>query len=628
MLVCRNLRGAYCAVFLCRPLHVQRVSMQNWRVPTSNLYASNGDRHLMRLTPTPIIMQPNLTIGEGSSAPADSKVNASSVVLAVSASSGSVRGPVNGSIASTSSGGNSAGIKPAADSKESELAADIAGGKMDGEMVRAGGLKGLRMKPAPKRKGSSSSDSDSDSDSSSSDSDAGSGGKAKGAAGEPAGMGYLMGNPKGQSKYVGLLRRPEGYEGTPAGGSFRLPTNNNAAAGGGTDAAKPASGDAAAAAGGQSDAAKLLQQGGADGQFQRTNALKGLRLLSEVEKQGKEKGHKSRNNNGGDHSHPAHSPSSSDHEGTAPAAATAAASPNGDIAGSDGESGVGSGDDIESGSGSEGISDDDDDGGVNDFLDEPDDDGHAHGEHKADGAHANHHHHNHHHHKPGVGHNAGSASSIVQPSLLGTAGGGSASTMQGLGSPQAGYAFRTGSLTNGSGGGGVMSAASSQANMNAASSIMGTAGSVGVINATGIQSRSASPSGSPNDAASPVVVLSGAAGLMATAGSVVSTGSGTVSSGPSAGGASTVPVSTAELFEADTFFVVDKEWEHLKTLKLVFQGAGLDEKQQDRFLAALKPGENTEYEQPNDTVFAGHAVSVQLISARLHRIHSHVCLPA
>jgi len=30
-------------------------------------------------------------------------------------------------------------------------------------------------------------------------------------------------------------------------------------------------------------------------------------------------------------------------------------------------------------------------------------------------------------------------------------------------------------------------------------------------------------------------------------------------------------VSTAELFEAETFFEVDKEWESLKTLKLVFE---------------------------------------------------------
>lgn len=48
-----------------------------------------------------------------------------------------------------------------------------------------------------------------------------------------------------------------------------------------------------------------------------------------------------------------------------------------------------------------------------------------------------------------------------------------------------------------------------------------------------------------------------------------------------------VPVSTAELFEAENFKAVGKEWETLQTLKLVFERSELDAEQQRRFLKAL-----------------------------------------
>jgi [calcium/calmodulin-dependent protein kinase] kinase len=45
----------------------------------------------------------------------------------------------------------------------------------------------------------------------------------------------------------------------------------------------------------------------------------------------------------------------------------------------------------------------------------------------------------------------------------------------------------------------------------------------------------------------------------------------------------------SEFFETETFFQVEKEWESVTTLKLVFERAGLDQDQQRKFLAALEP---------------------------------------
>lgn len=60
----------------------------------------------------------------------------------------------------------------------------------------------------------------------------------------------------------------------------------------------------------------------------------------------------------------------------------------------------------------------------------------------------------------------------------------------------------------------------------------------------------------------------------------------TTTSGSAAGSLASPSVET---FEAETFFQVEKEWQTLETLKLVFERAGLDATQQLRFLQALQP---------------------------------------
>ena len=49
------------------------------------------------------------------------------------------------------------------------------------------------------------------------------------------------------------------------------------------------------------------------------------------------------------------------------------------------------------------------------------------------------------------------------------------------------------------------------------------------------------------------------------------------------------PPSTARAFETQNFLDVGKEWEHLKTLRLVFERAGLDHASQQTFLSLLAP---------------------------------------
>jgi len=74
------------------------------------------------------------------------------------------------------------------------------------------------------------------------------------------------------------------------------------------------------------------------------------------------------------------------------------------------------------------------------------------------------------------------------------------------------------------------------------------------------------------------------------------------SSGRGTSGSGSSKQTNAEQFEAENFVAVDKEWETMKTLKLVLDLAGLDQTRQQRFLAALQ---EKRYERGDNIVRQG-----------------------
>jgi serine/threonine protein kinase/serine/threonine protein phosphatase PrpC len=427
----------------------------------------------------------------------------------------SVRGPAAEgaalSAASTAAGPASSSSSSSSTAGAGEAwGATVASGALDGNMVRAGGLKGLRLKPAPaaRRRGSSS-----DSDSSSSSSSSGGSVKKRERAAAAAAAGV---RPKGPSKYVGLLKRPVDMEpGIPSGASFREGGANAPGSGGGGSAAASAAASAADLVG----AAKALQTGAMDAEFSRADALKGLRLKpvgGDGAGAGAGAGAAARRRRSVASAVSSHGSRESSKGPARPPRRTRGASNASSEAGG-GKKG-GEEDAITGLSDGDGGDDDDDDDDdeeddgedgdeFGDFLAESDGDGDG----KEDG---------------------GGAGDALRR------GASDGSRMAALGSTRS-LGNRTGSSLSA-----------------AAAAAAGVRGGGGLT-----------PSGA-DDGSTPVSAASGSA---------------------SGGGAATVPVSTAELFETDTFFEVDKEWEHLKTLKLVFTKAGLDASAQRRFLEALRP---------------------------------------
>lgn len=151
-----------------------------------------------------------------------------------------------------------------------------------------------------------------------------------------------------------------------------------------------------------------------------------------------------------------------------------------------------------------------------------------------------------------------------------------------------------GADTVGAGPGGALSAATRQSTGATASTSTGRSTGAGAMPAGGapLSSPARATARKPGDARRSLTLATGTSvGSSKSLLSLVSPGAASATGdGASAGisDADRVPVSTAELFEAENFVNVGKEWETLQTLKLVFERSGLDQDQQKRFLKALK----------------------------------------